>query len=84
MKKVDLALASPSLAQLLAMAQDESIMLIAGDGNSFILEQADDFEREVQQLGDSEKFLTFLKERSKEKSAISIEQLVSRLNSAEE
>jgi hypothetical protein len=84
MKKVDLGLASPSLAQLLAMAQDESIMLIAGDGNSFILEHADDFDREVQQLGESEKFMTFLDERSKEKSAVSIEQLANRLNSAEE
>ncbi len=65
MKQVDLGLASPSLAQLLAMAQDESIMLIAGDGNSFILEHADDFDREVQQLGENEKFMTFLEERQR-------------------
>ncbi len=84
MKQVDLGLASPSLAQLLAMAQDESIMLIAGDGNSFILEHADDFDREVQQLGENEKFMTFLEERSKETSTVSIEQLANRLSSAEE
>ena len=41
----------------------------------FLLEPADEFDREVAMLGQSEKFMHFLAERSKEKGTISLEQL---------
>ena len=58
-------------------------MLVAQDGTSFVLEEADDFEREVDQLGNSENFMKFLKERSREKSVTSIEQFAGELNSTD-
>ena len=67
--------------ELLAMARRESVLLVLQDGASFILEEADDFDREVAQLGSSEKFMRFLEKRSKEKGAISIEQFSKELNS---
>jgi hypothetical protein len=37
------------------------------------LEEADDFDREIQTLGESERFLKFLEERAVEKGVVSIE-----------
>ena len=46
---------------------------------SFILEEIDDFEKEVEKLGNSEKFMSFLGERSKEKETIPIEGIAEKL-----
>jgi hypothetical protein len=42
-------------------------------------ERPDDFDREVAQLGSSEKFMGFLEKRSKEKGVISIEQFANEI-----
>ena len=80
MKTINLQKDSPSLRQLLTMASNESVLLVSDDGKTFILEEADEFDREVEELGNSERFMKFLEERSKEKGVISIEQLISNLN----
>jgi len=67
--------------ELLAIARRETVLLVSEDGTSFVLEEADDFDREVAQLGSSEKFIRFLEERSREKGVISIEQFANALNS---
>ena len=81
MKTIHLDKKTPSLDELLAIARHEVVLLVSQDGASFVLEEAGDFEREVAQLGNSENFMKFLKERSLEKSAISIEQFAGELNS---
>ena len=81
MKIIKLDNRTPSMDELLAIARRESVLLVSRDGTSFVLEEADDFEREVAQLGNSGKSMKFLKERSHEKSATSIEQLTGELNS---
>ena len=81
MKTIKLDNRTPSMDELLAIARREGVLLVSRDGTSFVLEEADDFEREVAQLGNSGKFMKFLKERSHEKSATSIEQLAGKLNS---
>ena len=43
----------PSVDELLAMARDESVLIVSRDGGSFLLEEADDFDREVARLGNS-------------------------------
>jgi hypothetical protein len=48
-------------------------------GSEFILEAADEFDREVADLGQSEKFMLFLAERSQEPGSISLEELEQRL-----
>jgi hypothetical protein len=80
MKTINLQKDSPSLRQLLTMASNESVLLVSDDGKTFMLEEADEFDREVQELGNSDRFMKFLEERSKEKGAIPIEQLINNLN----
>ena len=81
MKTIRLDKKSPSMDDLLAIARREAVLIISQDGTSFVLEEADDFEREVAQLGNSEKFMKFLEKRSGEKSVTSIEQFADELNS---
>ena len=74
MKTVNLNKESPSVGELLAMARKKSVLLVSPDGASFVLEEADEFDREVAELGNSERFMRFLKKRSKERGTTSIEQ----------
>ena len=53
MKTIKLDKKSPSMDEILAIARREAVLIISQDGTSFVLEEADDFEREVAQLGSS-------------------------------
>ena len=83
MKTINLDKKAPSVDELLAIARREVVLLVSQDGTSFVLEEADDFEREVTQLGNSGKFMKFLKERTHEESATSIERFAGALNSTD-
>ena len=83
MKTIKLDEKAPSVDELLTIARREAVLLVSQDGASFVLEEADDFEREVTQLGNSGKFMKFLKERTHEKSATLIEQFAVELNSTD-
>lgn len=74
MKTVNLKKESPSVGELLAMARKKSVLVVSKDGSTFVLEEADEFDREVAELGSSEKFMRFLRSRSKEKGVTSIEE----------
>ncbi|OFV90719.1 MAG: hypothetical protein A3H28_11425 [Acidobacteria bacterium RIFCSPLOWO2_02_FULL_61_28] len=74
MKTVNLNKESPSVGELLTMARKKSVLLVSRDGASFVLEEADEFDREVAELGNSARFMRFLQKRSKEKGVTSIEQ----------
>jgi len=80
MKTIKLDKKAPSVNELLAIARRETVLLVSVDGTSFVLEEADNFDREVAQLGSSEKFMRFLEERSREKGVISIEQFANTLS----
>jgi hypothetical protein len=79
MKTVNLKKESPSVGELLAMARKKSVLVVSKDGSTFLLEEADEFDREVAELGSSEKFIRFLERRSKEKGVTSIEQFAEEL-----
>ena len=79
MKTVNFSKETPSVGELLAMARKKSVLLVSPDGASFVLEEADEFDREVAELGNSERFMRFLKRRSKEKGVVSIEQFAEEL-----
>jgi len=66
MKTIDLAREEHTLAELLKLAKRDSILIHSAAGEDFLLEPADDFDREVALLGQSERFLSFLQERSRE------------------
>ena len=73
MKTLDLTERKPTLEELLAWARAEAVLIHAPDGHEFILEQADDFEREVATLSKSEKFMRFLQKRLQERDTIPID-----------
>jgi hypothetical protein len=79
MKTVNLKKESPSVGELLAMARKKSVLVVSEDGATFVLEEADEFDREVAELSSSEKFMSFLRKRSKEKGVIYIEQFAEEL-----
>ena len=81
MKTINVDKKTPSVDELLAIARREGVLLVLEDGTSFVLEEADNFEREAVRLGNSENFMKFLKERSREKSVTSIEQFADEFNS---
>ena len=66
MKPIDLTRDERTLAELLALAKPERIVIHCATGDDFLLEAADAFHREVALLGQSERFMAFLQDRSKE------------------
>jgi hypothetical protein len=79
MKTVNLRKVSPSVVQLLAMARKDSVLLLSEDGATFVLEEADEFEREAAALGGSERFIRFLRKRSRDEAKTSIEEFARQL-----
>jgi hypothetical protein len=75
MKTIDLSKGQPSLSEVLALAKSETIFIHSDSGEDFLLEHADEFDREVAALVASEKFISFLESRSKETGEISISQI---------
>jgi hypothetical protein len=73
MKTLDLAERKPTLEELLAWARVDAVLIRASDGHEYVLEQADDFEREVATLGKSEEFMKFLRKREQEQDRISLD-----------
>ncbi|HBA39912.1 MAG: hypothetical protein A2W10_12605 [Deltaproteobacteria bacterium RBG_16_55_12] len=66
MKTIDLSKGKHSVAELLALAKSDTVLIHSSSGDDFLLEQADEFDREVAALGRSDKFMSFLEKRSKE------------------
>jgi len=73
MKTVDLRQGEHSLSEVLALAKSEAVLIHSASGEDFLVEQADEFDREVAALGGSEKFMSFLDARAKETGDIPLE-----------
>jgi hypothetical protein len=73
MKTLNLGRKRMTLDKLLELAATGSVRILTADGRAFVLEAADDFEKEVQLLGKSRKFTRFLNQRSKEDATTSLE-----------
>ena len=74
MRTLDLTRKKVTLEEALKLASAGSVRILTADGEAFVLEEADDFDKEVQLLGKSKKFQRFLKERSKETATTSLEE----------
>ena len=59
--------------------RSEPLMIYDKDGKNYVLKETDEFEKEVKELGSSERFMKFLKERSKEKGTIPISSITKKL-----
>jgi predicted ATPase len=79
MRTLDLRQQRVTVNELLRFARTESVRIVAEEGDEFILEVADAFEREVTELSQSEKFMVFLTERSKEPGVISLDDIERKL-----
>lgn len=80
MKTLDLTQQPMTVDDLLKLARSESLRIVAGDGSAFVLEGADDFDKEVELLGKSEKFQRFLSDRAKEPGVITMDDYRRSLN----
>jgi hypothetical protein len=72
-----------TLEELFRAARSESVLIVTDKGEEYILEPADEFDREVAELGRSEKFMDFLAERRKESGRIPLEEIERRLKPLE-
>jgi len=72
MKTIDLTKEEVSLMDVLALAKDDAVLVRTASGDSFLIEEAGEFEREATALGNSEKFMSFLNERAGETGDIAI------------
>ncbi len=79
MKNLDLRQESITLEQLLKVANTEAVLIFSDNGNQYILENVDAFEQEVIALGNSQKFMNFLAERSQEQGSISLDDIEDKL-----
>lgn len=64
MKLINLAEETVDITQVLELAQEGPVVLLAADGREYVLAEADDFDREVEQLRNSIAFQHFLDQRS--------------------
>ena len=62
-----------ALEALLKLATAGSVRILTSDGHAYILEDANEFDKEVKLLGKSKKFQRFLSRRSKEPATRSLE-----------
>ena len=63
MNIIDLTYQHVDILHALELAHDGPLMLIATDGREYVLAEADDFDREVEQLRSSTAFQQFLDDR---------------------
>jgi hypothetical protein len=73
MKTLDLRQEEVSVEELLRWANSDSVLIRDREGHEFVLEEADDFDREVASLGANKEFMAFLEERSKEEATLSLD-----------
>jgi len=73
MKTLNLARKRITLEKLLEMAAAGAVRIVTAEGQAFVIEDADEFEKEVSRLGKSKRFQRFLKERAKEPATKTLE-----------
>jgi hypothetical protein len=76
---LDLRKQHVTLEELFQVASSDAVLIVTSEGQEYILEAADEFEREVAQLGQSEKFMQFLAERREEPGRIPLQEIEERL-----
>jgi hypothetical protein len=75
MKVIELVNGSPSLDEVMDLAQRELVVLRKPDGSVFAISEVDDFAVETELLKNNTEFMSFLRQCSKEEATISLEEL---------
>jgi hypothetical protein len=82
-KTVDLRRQDVTIDELLRSVGNDVIRVTSRDGEEFVLEAADAFDREARELGQSAKFMEFLANRGAEPGNVSLAEIEARLNAAD-
>jgi len=75
MKTIDLTTEHHTLEEILKLAQSDDVLIHSVSGEDYVLERADEFEREVVALGSSDKFMSYLQGRSDESDDLTLKQV---------
>lgn len=75
MKVIELADAQPTLNEVMGLAKEDIVVLREPDGAVYAVSQVDDFDVEVEQLRNQPDFMAFLRELSRDKAVISLQDL---------
>lgn len=76
MKTIDLTGSSvPTLTDVLALAEDDDVIVKTLDGREFVVTEVDDFAQEIEAIRRNPALMQFLEERAKEKGKYSLEEV---------
>ena len=79
MKTVDLASVTPTVSELLDLADEDPILIKTPAGREFVLVEVDDFAEEIERTRQNAELMAFLDERSQETVTYTLEQVRERL-----
>ena len=80
MKTIDLRKGKVELADVIKIARQEPVLIVAPDGSEFCMAEADDFEKEVTALRSSQAFQQFLDQRSASPKTHALEDIESEID----
>ena len=80
MKKIDLSTSSPTLPQILQLADEDDILLRTLEGRQYVLVEIDDFNDEIAAVVKNKALMRLLRERSKETATVPLREVRTRLN----
>ncbi len=79
MRTVDLSSTSPTVNELLDLADEDLLIIKAPSGREFVLAEVEDFEDEVARTRQNAKLMALLDERSRETVTYTLEEVRERL-----
>jgi hypothetical protein len=79
-KTIHLSEIVPTLMEILAQADEATIILKTPEGREFVLAAVDNFAQEVALVGQNEELMQFLAQRSKETKRYTLSQVREQLN----
>ena len=83
MSVIDLTVSTPSLAEVLALAGENNLVLRTREGREFILAEIDDFQNEIDRTQRNPALMQLLTERSKETATFSLKDVRDQLSRTE-
>ena len=72
MRTIQIGASTPSLQDVLRLADDDNVILQTGDGREYVLAEVDDFDREIALMRQNDALMLLLDERSQDKSMNSL------------
>ncbi len=80
MKTVKLTKEPPSLVELLALASEDNLILITGEGQEFVLAEVGDLDDEIELVRHNQDLMSFLTQRSYDPKRYTLHQVREKLD----